>query len=208
MKTLLNFSVSLLNKTLVNNTIKTFTVFESNIWIIKRLTLRRSRSSCREGQIVGGGRYVVILRPLRAVRHDQRRDQRSQGDEHGEELRRLLRFRRKNRRFGRGLCRGWIWRHQNSRSVRSRRRWLVDDAEHGASPRRSRSSCDVTKGENLMRFPHGKIKAISIGSKIAVFGRDPSTIVFYDAGINKWREESREFLNGHCYTCCFKTPQK
>lgn len=59
----------------------------------------------------------------------------------------------------------------------------------------------------LAIFPYEKIEAISIGNKVAVFGRKSSTVVLYDAGNHEWREESREFLNT-CYTCCFKTPQK
>ena len=53
----------------------------------------------------------------------------------------------------------------------------------------------TSQKENMMRFPHEEIKAILIGNKIAVFGRKSSTIVFYDAGSNKWREESCKFLN-------------
>ena len=60
---------------------------------------------------------------------------------------------------------------------------------------------------NARRVPLQTIGAISVGNTIAVFGRKPSTIQFYDTDKCEWYEESCEISEDILKGGCIKVPQ-
>ena len=65
----------------------------------------------------------------------------------------------------------------------------------------------VKRLARIDHFSNERVKAVRVGSRIAVFGGKCSTIVFYDLDADEWSEEAREFLPGVQYHAGFKVPQ-